>query len=96
MLRHIVLFRFREDVREEALEKVSQMLNGLKDKIEIIRSMEIGKDVLRRGHSFDLALTITFENLEAYKQYDTHPMHAEVKKYNLSVCTDIVAVDYEV
>lgn len=95
MVRHVVLFKFRQDVRNEAMEKASRLLNGLKDKIEFIRSIETGKDVLGRDHSYDLALTITFDNLEDYKKYDTHPAHIEVKEFILSVRTSTVSVDYE-
>ena len=95
MLRHIVFFKFHDDVRESALEEAPKLLYGLVDGIEVIRSMEIGKDILRRGHSFDLALTVTFDSLDAYLTYDTHPLHLVVKKYNQTVCKEIVAVDYE-
>ncbi|MEN6623574.1 MAG: Dabb family protein [Smithella sp.] len=94
MLKHIVFFRFREDVREEAIETVSKKLYGLEERIDLIRSIEIGKDVLRRDQSFDLALTITFDSLEEYKQYDVHPAHVEVKNYILSVRKETVSVDY--
>lgn len=87
-------FKFRDEIRDEAINKVTANVYGLKDKIDVIRSIEIGKDVLRRKISFDLALVITFENLDDYKKYDTHPEHVAIKSYNVAASKEIVSVDY--
>lgn len=96
MFRHVVFFKFRDDVREEAIEKASEMISGLKDQIDLIRSMELGRDTLQRPISYDLSLTLTFDNVDDYLAYDAHPMHLPVKTYNRAVCKEIAAVDYEV
>lgn len=95
MFRHIVCFKFKDEIRDEAIAKVTANTYGLKDKIDVIRSMEIGKDVLKRNISFDLALVITFEDLAAYKKYDLHPAHVAVKSYNIAASKEIVSVDYD-
>lgn len=94
MFRHIVCFKFKDEIREEAIPIVTANIYGLKDKIDVIRSVEVGTDVLGRKISFDLALVMAFDDQESYLAYDTHPAHAEVKKYNVAVSKEIVSVDY--
>lgn len=94
MFRHIVCFKFRDEIRDEAIATATANVYGLKDKIDVIRSIEIGQDVLRRNNSFDLALVMTFDDIDAYKEYDSHPAHAPVKSYNLAASKQIASVDY--
>ena len=45
MIRHIVVFRFKDEFKKE-MEKSRKMALALKDKISVIRSLEVGLNVL--------------------------------------------------
>ena len=95
VLKYIVLFKFRDP--EECLPTVIEKLHGMMGKIPEILSMETGADVWRNGErSYDLALTCTFENMEAIEIYDKHPLHQEARAYIYAHRLDGKTVVYEI
>ena len=65
-------------------------------KIDLLRHLEVGVDVIRSERSYDIALTTRFDSLEDLQAYQVHPYHAgDVVSHMKSVCSSIVAVDYE-
>lgn len=94
MITHIVLFKLK-DRSPGNIEKTRQVLDALRDKIDQIRSLEVGVDVLRKERSYDLALTATFDSLEDLQAYQVHPEHLDVVEYINRVKDTTVAVDYE-
>ena len=94
MITHIVCFKLKERTREKMAEAVS-VLEGLADTVPRVRSLEAGYDVVGGGNSFDIALTVTFDNLEDLDAYRVHPEHKKVVEYIKEVTTERVAVDYE-
>jgi hypothetical protein len=64
--------------------------------IDLLRSLEVGVDVIRSERSYDIALTTRFDSLEDLQAYQIHPYHAgNVVPHMKAVCTSIVAVDYK-
>ena len=55
MLTHVVFFKLK-DKSQETLNKVKNDLLALKDQISLIRSMEVGIDILHNERSFDVVL----------------------------------------
>ena len=53
MITHIVLFKLK-DRSPEAIEACRAELAGLEAKIDVIRSFQLGKDVIRADRSYDL------------------------------------------
>jgi hypothetical protein len=95
MITHIVFFKLSEPSSENISETVDKLLS-MSGRIPEIRSIEVGKDVLRSERSYDIALTVRFDTLEHLQAYQVHPVHAgEVVPHMKSVCSSIVAVDYE-
>jgi hypothetical protein len=95
MITHIVLFKLTEPTTE-ALEATKNKLLSMNGKIDLLRHLEVGVDVIRSERSFDIALTTKFDSLEDLQAYQVHPYHAgEVVPHMKAVCSAIVAVDYE-
>lgn len=94
MIVHIVLFKLK-DASPGNVAEASKVLEGLRGKVPVLRSLEIGTDVLRTERSFDLALTATFDSLDDLQAYQVHPAHKEVIAYIAGVRESAVAVDYE-
>ncbi|RUM44607.1 MAG: Dabb family protein [Hydrogenimonas sp.] len=95
MVVHIVMFHFKEENKEENIAKVKGMLEALVDKIEPLKSMEVGVDFLHSERSMDLVLTSTFDDKEGLEAYRIHPAHQEVVAFIKEVTIESRVVDYE-
>lgn len=95
MITHIVLFKLAEPTAENITATRNKLLD-MKDKISLLRHLEVGTDIIRSERSYDIALTTRFDSLDDLKAYQVHPCHAgDVIPFMKSVCSSIVAVDYE-
>jgi hypothetical protein len=95
MITHIVFFKLGE-LSPDKIAETRNMLLSMSAKIPVIRHFEVGVDVVRSERSYDLALLTRFDSLADLKAYQEHPLHAgEVVPYVKSVCSSIIAVDYE-
>lgn len=95
MITHIVLFKLA-DPTPENLAATRNKLLSMDGKIDLLRHLEAGIDVIRSERSYDIALTTRFDTLEDLQAYQVHPYHAgEVIPHMKAVCSSIVAVDYE-
>ncbi len=95
MITHIVLFKLADPSAENVAATRDKLLS-MDGKIDLLRHLEVGVDVIRSERSYDIALTTRFDSLEDLQAYQIHPYHAgEVVPHMKSVCSSIVAVDYE-
>jgi hypothetical protein len=95
MITHIVLFKYRSDVSEEAKRDHLAKLQTLPKLIKELQSFSAGFDVVRSPRSYDLALVSTFQDLKALDTYAKHPEHVPVSELGRGLCESIVAVDFE-
>ncbi len=94
MIKHIVLFKLK-DSSPESIETTAGVLRGLKGKVEQLRELEVGIDVVKSARSYDIALVATFESLEDLEGYQVHPEHKKVIEHMTQVRESQVAVDFE-
>jgi len=95
MITHIVCFKLTNPTSETAAI-VRDKLLSMAGKIPQLRHLEAGADVIRSERSYDVALVTKFDSLDDLQAYQVHPYHAgEVVPLMKSVCSSIVAVDFE-
>lgn len=94
MVKHIVMFKLKERSPEN-LNTLGSALNGMKDRIESLRFLEVGEDFKGSDRSFDLVLTTHFENRQGLETYAGHEVHQPVIQLARSLCSQTVVVDYE-
>jgi len=95
MVTHIVLFRLKEQ-SPESIEKAKELLLSMEGKVEQLRYLEVGTDVIRSERSYDIALITKFDSLEELNAYQVHPYHAEqVAAYMRGVSSAVAVVDFE-
>jgi hypothetical protein len=95
MITHIVLFKL-SDPTPQNLAVTRDKLLSMQGKIDLLRHLEAGLDVIRSERSHDIALVTKFDSLADLQAYQVHPYHAgEVVPHMKQVCSSIVAVDYE-
>jgi hypothetical protein len=95
MITHIVLFKLKERT-PEGVEKARDLLLSMQGKIEQLRYLEVGVDLIHSERSADIALVTKFDSLEELQAYQVHPYHADqVAAYMKSVSSSVVAADYQ-
>jgi hypothetical protein len=99
MLKHIVMWKLKDSAegasKNENALKMKRQLEGLKDSIKQIRSIEVGINTGDAAGSYDVVLYAEFDNLEDLKLYQNHPEHLKVGDFVGKVRLDRKAVDYE-
>lgn len=94
MIKHIVMWKFKENERENMLLFRERLL-ALKGKIPEIRAMEVGVNVNPSDRSYDAVLVSEFDSLDALRSYSENPLHVEVAEFCKTIRTGSVSVDYE-
>ncbi len=96
MLRHIAMFRLKEDAPEGTLEVLSKGLAQLASRIPTIAAYTYGPDLGLRAGNFDVAVVADFENAEGFQAYVDHPEHqAFLKDLLLPVLAERAALQFE-
>lgn len=96
MIVHIVMFKFKDENKRENIIRTKAMLDALVEKIEPLKSMEVGIDFNGSQRAMDLSLYSTFDTKEGLKTYATHPAHLEVVAFIREVTSQSRVVDYNV
>ena len=92
MVKHIVLYTFKEGVdKEEAVKIIASVLEPLVGKIPGLLHLEIR----RAFQGVDYALYSEFESKQDLENYATHPLHREAKEHFFHFLDSRVAADYE-
>ncbi len=95
MIRHIVLFRFNPSASSKDRAALIDALRGLKDKIELVKELEVGEDVGGKPNSYDIVLNSVFETFDDVEAYAVHPDHVEVVNMVRKICESSLKVDFE-
>jgi len=95
-LRHVVLFKFKEEAAEADIKKVEAAFSGLPGQIPEIKAYEWGTNNSPEGldKGFTHCFFVTFDSEEGRTTYLPHPAHqafVEVLKPHLD---DVLVIDY--
>lgn len=95
MIKHVVFFKFKPEANQAVRRAVINQLRALPDKIDVIRSFEIGEDIMHSARAWDVVEIATYDDLEALEKYTRHPDHVEVVMQIRDVCDAVGSVDFE-
>ena len=95
MIRHVVFLKFKPEADQARRRAALGALRALPDKIDVIRSFEVGEDVLHIERSWDAVLIATYDDLEALQKYTRHDDHVEVAVKLREICDAVGSVDFE-
>lgn len=95
-LRHVVLFKFKEDANPAAIKKVEEAFVALPGKIPEIRDFEWGLNNSPEGHDkgFTHCYFLTFNSEEDRATYLPHPDHKAFGALLGDILEDVTVVDY--
>ncbi len=98
MIKHVVIFKFKpflsDEEKTEKEEEIKVALLGLKERIEVLRSIEVGLNINPK-EEYNLVLTTTFDKFEDIEVYAKHPAHLKVVALIKPIKADRACVDYE-
>jgi hypothetical protein len=96
LLRHVVLFRFKEDAKVKDMKKVEEAFAALPDKIDAVYDFEWGTDVSAENlaDGFTHCFVVTFKSEADRARYLPHPAHKAFAESLGPVLDKALVVDY--
>ena len=94
MVVHIVMFKFKDENKAANLLEVKEKLEELVEKIDVLKTIEVGIDFNHSQRAMDLSLYSTFENEADLKVYAVHEEHLKVVELIKAVTIESKVVDY--
>ena len=97
MIRHVVLWAFKDSVPQAERDTIVAAIRGLSPKVPSLRSLEVGENVSpARAQGYTHVLVETFDDLAGLAAYAAHPEHLPVLARIREAAAQVVAVDLEV
>lgn len=97
MLRHLVVWEFKDgysyEEKRKLAQKIKEDLEGLQGVVPEIKSIKVHTNLLPTS-SFDILLDSRFESVEALALYQKNPEHKRVGNYIAEVTMNRNCVDY--
>lgn len=96
VLRHIVLYKFKDNLPQAQISEVVAAFSALPTKIDTILGFERGTNISTEGKSQGLthAFVVTFRDQQALDTYLKHPAHLEYVKIVQDKREKVVVFDY--
>lgn len=101
MVKHIILWKLRDDIAEEQKQTIrkgiKEGLEGLVGKVPGLLDVKVTIDGRLASSNADLMLDCTLESAEALKNYAVHPAHVEIADTRVRPYTCVrTCLDFEI
>jgi hypothetical protein len=97
-MRHIVIFKYKSTATQDQIEKVTNALSNLQNKIPGIVAFEhgINDSPENKNNGFTHVYQFTFEDADARDTYLPHPEHQKFGEFlgEMKIVEDVFVVDY--
>jgi hypothetical protein len=96
LLRHVVLFKFKESATQQQIDEVVKGFGELPEKIDAIHDYEWGTNNSPEDHAkgYTHCFLVTFKSEADRDAYLPHPAHQEFVKILLPILDEVHVVDY--
>jgi hypothetical protein len=96
LLRHVVLFKFKNGTTTEQIRKIENGCCALPSKISYIYDFEWGKDISvdDRNQGFTHCFIVTFRSEQDRDKYLPHPAHQELVEFLRPHIDQMLVIDY--
>lgn len=95
MIKHIVMWKLKDEKREENALEIKRRLTALVGEIPELMSCEVETDIKLEDTAYDAVLIAAFQNAADLLTYKAHPAHVAVSTFVKSVRVDRKVVDFE-
>ena len=80
MITHLVMFRWKPEIPDGQVEKITAALSSLPGVIPTVRSYRCGPDAgTGSAGNFDYAVAATFDDIDGWRVYDEDAEHNRVR-----------------
>jgi len=96
LLRHMVIFKFKEDATKEQINAIVEEFGNLPGRIDTIHDYEAGVNNSPEGHNkgFTHCFLVTFKSEEGRATYLPHPAHQAFVTKLRPILDDVMVIDY--
>lgn len=97
MIRHICMFKLKEENKEANIKKALELAEQLLKPIPQIKRYEVvvnSKDAPESN--YELSLVFDYESMETLKEYSVHPNHIKFGDFIKSVRESRACIDHEI
>ena len=96
MIRHVVMFSFREDAPAAAVDAFEAAVRRLPSLIPQIRDFKVGRDIGVNQGNYSMTVNADFGSVEDYLAYRDNPEHQRViKELGVPITGQRAAVQFE-
>ena len=100
MIKNIVMWKIKDSERgtskdQNALE-LKSVLEDLKNKISVIKQIEVGINFNKPSTAYDVVLYSEFDSQQDLQAYQKHPDHVKVVDFVNEIRDDRAVVDSEI
>jgi hypothetical protein len=96
MIKHVVIWTVKDDLdRSAAVERVRELLLGLRATVSSIRTIEVVSNAAYVGKNGDVAVVAEFDDLAGLEEYQVHPDHQAAAAEIRSMVSARQAIDWE-
>ncbi|NLX26670.1 MAG: Dabb family protein [Lentisphaerae bacterium] len=95
MIKHVVMWKFKDDVDDADKLEMKKRLEALKGVVPSLRGIEVGLNMVPGDAARDMVLYSEFDSLEGLKAYAVHPAHLKVVEFVKPLVCERAVVDYE-
>ncbi len=96
MIKHIVLVQFKENVDQEVKDYTKELLEGLKEKIDLIKHLEVGIRMDDANKEYEMGLYTEFDTKEDLDNYEKDPKHLDVVDKIIGNINKLLIFNYEI
>ena len=96
MIKHIVMWKFKDEVVEADKLEMKRKLEALKGVVPTLVDIEVGMDVVGKEASKDMVLYSEFASMDDLQAYAIHPEHLKVVEFVKPLVCERAVVDYQV
>ncbi len=99
MVRHIVIWRLKEEAKQSDwdanLTRIRQIVDAMRTHVPALLRLELGVNQGQASDAADLLLFSEFEDWEALRAYEFHPLHRELRTLIGPLRCERRVLDYE-
>lgn len=95
MIRHICMFKLKDENKSENIATALEMLEIMKE-IPLIKRFEVvTNDEEAPDSNYELSLIFDFDSIEDLNEYQKHPEHVKFGKFISSARENRACIDYK-
>ena len=96
MIKHVVMWKFKDEVSEADKLEMKRQLESLKGVVPTLVDIEVGLNFSDCPPAQDMVLYSVFQTLEDLRAYAAHPEHVKVVEFVKPLVSARAVVDFEV